>query len=250
MNIEWNAKDYKRDFGFVHQYGEGVTELIDFRPGIRILDLGCGNGALTRKLQERGAKVTGIDASAEMLAIARKDYPEITFYQKDASDFTMEEKFDVVFSNAVFHWIDNQDGLLQSIAGVLEPGGKLVCEFGGFGCCEKIHSALERAFERRGLTYKRTFYFPTIGEYTPIMERNGLRPEYALLFDRKTKLSGENGMADWINMFVKLPFEGVDEGTAARIKAEAVEELKPSMCEDGVWYADYVRIRIRAVRVS
>ena len=249
MNISWNAKEYKTDFRFVHQYGESLIELIDWKPGIKILDLGCGNGALTKKLYDMGAKAVGIDASDAMLEIARKDYPEIHFHKKDASNFTMEEKFDVVFSNAVFHWIDDQESLLQSIAGVLKPGGQLVCEFGGYGCCEKIHSALEKAFHKRGLKYKRSFYFPTIGEYTPIMERNGLRPNYAILFDRKTQLSGEDGMMDWINMFDKIPFETLDDETAKQIKEEAVMQLKENMCEDGVWFADYVRIRIRAVHI-
>lgn len=249
MNITWNADGYKSDFNFVPQYGEDVMGLIDFWPGIRVLDVGCGNGTLTKKLQEKGAEVTGIDASEAMLAIARRDYPQIPFFQKDASNFTMEERYDVVFSNAVFHWIDDQEGLLGSIAGVLKPGGRLVCEFGGYGCCERIHAALEKAFARQGLVYPRTFYFPTIGEYTPILERCGLRPDFAVLFDRKTYLTGENGLLDWINMFDRLPFEGMEEALVEEIKREAVAALKDSMCEDGRWFADYVRIRIRAVRI-
>lgn len=248
MNITWNANGYKADFGFVPQYGQDVMELIDFWPGMKLLDVGCGNGSLTKKLQERGADVTGIDASEAMLALARRDYPQIRFLKKDASDFTMEEQYDAVFSNAVFHWIDDQEGLLKSIAKVLKPSGQLVCEFGGYGCCERIHSALEKAFAARGLVYPRTFYFPTIGEYAPIMERCGLRPVYAVLFDRKTQLSGDDGMMDWINMFDRLPFEGVEAVLAEEIKTEAVNELRKTMCENGVWFADYVRIRIRAIR--
>ncbi len=250
MNIQWNAEDYKSGFSFVPQYGEDVMELIPWRPGLKILDVGCGNGTLTSRLKERGAEVCGIDASPQMLEIARRDYPDIPFYQKDASSFAMEEPYDIVFSNAVFHWIDDQDGLLSSIAGVLKPGGTLVCEFGGFGCCESIHHALEEAFQARGLSYPRTFYFPTIGQYAPLLERHGLRPDHAILFDRKTRLTGEDGMTDWINMFNRSPFADMDEDTAAAIKAEAVQALRPVLWEDGIWYADYVRIRIRAVRTE
>lgn len=247
MNINWNAEGYSKNFSFVHEYGEGILNLIEFKTG-KILDLGCGNGALTKKLYDMGADVTGMDASEEMLKIAEKEYPEIKFIHADASDFRTEEKFDTVFSNAVFHWIDNQDGLLSGINSALKENGELVCEFGGFGCCERIHSALEKAFAERGLEYRRTFYFPTIGEYAARMENHGLLVKYAALFDRKTQLKGENGMMDWINMFVKLPFEGIDGGTAQEIKEKAVQSLE-YMREDGVWYADYVRIRIRAVKV-
>lgn len=246
MNIAWNAEIYQKNFSFVPHYGEGVIELIDFRKGMKLLDLGCGNGVLTKRLKDMGAEVVGIDASKEMLEAARRNYPDIPFYEKDASHFAMEEKFDVVFSNAVFHWIDNQEGLLNSIAGVLRQGGQLVCEFGGYGNCGKIHGALARAFESRGLEYRRTFYFPSIGEYAALCERSGLRPSYAVLFDRKTPLSGENGMLDWINMFVKTPFAGLDAPLAEELKQEAVEALKGELYQDGVWYADYVRLRLKA----
>ena len=62
----------------------------------------------------------------------------------------------------------------------------------------------------------------------------------------KTALKGENGLEDWIKMFVTLPFEGVDRSLTQEIIAETVENLKPVLYEDGVWYADYVRIRLKA----
>ena len=65
----------------------------------------------------------------------------------------------------------------------LKPGGRLVCEFGGAGCCETIHAAIRRVFARRNRRYRKTFYFPTVGEYAPRLERNGLKVEVALLLD-------------------------------------------------------------------
>ena len=162
MNITWDAKGYTSGFAFVHQYGEGVLDLIDAAPGSHIVDLGCGNGALSEKLIARGYRVTAIDASGDMLAQARALHPDIPFVQADATDFTLSEPADAIFSNAVFHWIDRdrQPLLAAAIARNLKPGGQLVCEFGGYGCAERVHSALERAFAVRGLTYPRVFYFP------------------------------------------------------------------------------------------
>lgn len=168
----------------------------------------------------------------------------------DATNFTLDEPVNAVFSNAVFHWIDDQDALIGNIATALKPDGSLVCEFGGDGCTETIHAALEQSFQNRNLNYKRTFYFPTIGEYTPLLERHGLKVTYAILFNRMTKLVGENGMEDWIKMFIKQPFKGLSEDIVEEIINEAVNHLKPLLYQDGSWYADYVRIRIKAIKTA
>ncbi len=170
MNIDWNAKGYQKDFAFVPKYGEAVLDLIDAAPGALAVDLGCGNGGLTGKLIERGYRVVGVDASAPMLALAKERYPDTTFLQADACTFQLPEQADVIFSNAVLHWIDaaKQNELIANIASQLKPGGQLVCEFGGKGCAETVHAALEKIFAAHGLTYRRTFYFPTVGEYAPM----------------------------------------------------------------------------------
>ena len=251
MNISWNANGYTENFSFVHQYGEDVLSLLDAEQGGYVVDLGCGNGALSRKLAERGYRVLGIDASAEMLAVARKQCPDITFVQQDATEFTLEEKADVIFSNAVFHWIDRdkQEKLIQNIAENLKPGGQLVFEFGGKGCGEAVHSTLEKCFQKRGLSYPRIFYFPSIGEYAPILEKYNLQVRYAVLFDRPTVQSTEDGLVDWINMFVKTPFEGMDAGTKSQILDETRELLQDRLYVDGKWVIDYVRIRMKAVKL-
>lgn len=251
MNISWNAKGYTDNFAFVHQYGENVMDLITAPPGSFVVDLGCGNGALTKKLTERGYRVLGVDASGAMLDVARANHPDLSFVQGDATTFALSEKADVIFSNAVFHWIDadKQTLLAQNLAAQLREGGELVCEFGGFGCAECVHSALEAAFARRGLTYPRVFYFPTVGEYAPILEAAGLRVKTALLFDRPTPQKGPDGVRDWIHMFVKAPFVGMREALRKNIIDEAVDAVRPTLCQtDGTWIVDYVRIRIRAVK--
>lgn len=252
MNITWNAGDYTSSFSFVHQYGEDVLGLIDAVPGGFAVDLGCGNGALTQALASRGYRVLGVDASAQMLGTAQKLHPELPFMQADATTFSLEQKADVIFSNAVFHWIDadKQPLLLSNIARQLAPGGQLVCEFGGYGCAERVHAALERAFAARSLAYPRVFYFPTVGQYAPMMEAAGLRVTYAALFDRPTPQKGPDGLRNWIHMFVKTPFEGIAPHVQEEIIDEAVNALRGELLrEDGVWIVDYVRIRLKAIRV-
>ena len=249
MNIKWNADKYTQDFSFVHEYGNEVIGLINREEGASVLDLGCGNGALTKKLSELGFKASGLDASPELLQIARKHYPELTFYQGDATEFELPGKVDVIFSNAVLHWIakDKQPDLLRCVYHALNENGQFVFEFGGSQNNVLTHEGLRQAFAARGLEYKMPFYFPTIGEYASLMERAGFRVEYALLFDRPTELKGDNGLYDWIDLFIRTPFGGVDEGMRKEIIADAVERLRDKLFRDGKWFSDYVRIRGRAV---
>lgn len=252
MNIKWNAQNYKENFSFVPQYGEDVMNLLTVPKGSRVVDLGCGNGTLTKKLAGKGYLVTGIDASGDMVSLAKAEYPELTFLQGDALSFQLPEPADAIFSNAVFHWIDagKQEAMIANIAGQLRAGGELVCEFGGQGCAEAVHSTLEQCFRKRGLVYPRTFYFPTIGQYAPLLERHGLRVETALLFDRPTPQRPGQSVTDWINMFVTKPFEGMDGAAKAEILSEAERTLQDQLFIGGTWYIDYVRIRIRARKIE
>lgn len=251
MNIHWNAENYKKHFSFVPQYGADVISLITAEKGSFVVDLGCGNGTLSKKLCDLGYAVTGIDASEDMLALAKAEYPDLKFLPGNALSFELEKKADVIFSNAVFHWIDGekQDEMLENIANQLAPGGELVCEFGGYGCAESVHGALEKIFAAHGLRYPRTFYFPTIGEYAPRLEAHGLRVEYASLFDRPTVQQSENGLTDWINMFVTKPFEGMDPALKDEILKEAEDALRDNLFIGGKWVIDYVRIRFRARKI-
>lgn len=251
MNIKWNAQNYKNSFQFVPQYGEDVISLLTVRKGSRVIDLGCGNGTLTKKLADHGYDVIGIDASNDMIALAEKEYTDLPFLQGDALTFQLKEKADAIFSNAVFHWIDekDQEKMIDNIAKQLREGGELVCEFGGYGCGETVHSKLEKCFAERGLIYPRTFYFPTVGEYAPLLEKHGLRVEFATLFDRPTIQKSEHGVIDWINMFVTKPFEGMNRNIKNDILQETENGLRDCLFSDGKWYIDYVRIRIRARKV-
>ena len=249
MNIEWKAKEYTNNFSFVHNYGESVMELLDVPTGAKVIDLGCGNGALTQKLAEKGYEVIGMDASQDMLQIARQKHPALTFIQADATKKIPSEPVEGIFSNAVFHWINDQQALFANVAKTLKPGGQLVFEMGGAECAATVHNALRQCFTKRGLPYAYSFYFPTIGEYAPIVEAHDLRITYATWFRRPTEQqTGEQGLADWIKMFVREAFKIVDAEQAEDIIAEAEEICRPKLYKAGKWYIDYTRLRMKAVK--
>lgn len=105
-----------------------------------ILDVGCGDGKITAEIGCRLAdgSVVGIDRSSEMIALAKKTYQNsnINFEQRDAEKIEDEARFDIIFSNAVLHWIKDHQNLLSRFFRALKPGGRLLLQMGGKGNCE------------------------------------------------------------------------------------------------------------------
>src|SRR4051795_5299586 len=100
---KWDAADYARVGAFVAELGGAALDLLEPKPGERILDVGCGEGSLTKKIIERGATVLGVDASPEMIAAARGN--GVDAVQLAAEDMQFFSEFDAAFSNATLHWV-------------------------------------------------------------------------------------------------------------------------------------------------
>jgi ubiquinone/menaquinone biosynthesis C-methylase UbiE len=243
----WDAGRYQDHHSFVWRYGANLLELLDPRPGERILDVGCGTGQLTADIARSGAHATGLDQSPEMLAEARKNFPALTFIEADAASFQFDEPFDAVFSNAALHWVKDAEGAARSIARVLRPGGRFVAEFGGRGNIASVMAALRHVLGASAGDLS-PWYYPSIGEYAALLERNGLEVRNASLFDRPTPLEGENGLEQWLLMFCQSYLRPSER--AGAVVNQLVAELRPSLYRDGVWTVDYRRLRIIAVRTA
>jgi len=248
----WNAGLYDDKFSFIWEYGSNLIDLLDPRPGERILDIGCGTGHLTQTIAQRGADVVGTDYSASMIEQARANYPGIRFEVEDASNFTVDQPFDAIFSNAVLHWVRDAEGAVASMSAALKPGGRLVAEFGGKGNVRQIVDTTLAVLNEMGYTNRdasNPWYFPSIGEYTGLLERHGFETRSALLFDRPTRLDGgDSGLALWLEMFGDSFFAGISADERERIVAAVVDRLRHTLFRDGNWYADYVRLRVLALK--
>jgi trans-aconitate methyltransferase len=246
----WNADSYTQKHAFVFGYGESVVELLDPRPGELVLDLGCGSGELTQRIAQLGATVVGLDASPEMVALARQQFPELAFRVADASTFDFPEQFDAVFSNATLHWIPAATAVAQRIYQHLRPGGRFVAELGGRGNVAQIIAATLHQLRRHGHPHPQGadwWYFPSVGEYASLLETQGFRVRLALHFDRPTPLADpETGLVDWLNQFGELFFVGLTPTERTAVLAATTEQLRPTLWHDGRWVADYKRLRIVA----
>lgn len=244
----WDPNSYDEGHSFVYEYGEGVVDLLDPVEGERVLDLGCGTGHLSAAIADRGATVVGLDQSAEMVKQARAAHPKLQFRESDARDLTAEEPFDAVFSNAALHWIDDadQDAVLSGVVDALRPGGRFVAEMGGVGNVKQVVAAAHAELAERGYETDNPWYFPSIGEYTPRLERHGFEVRQAVLFDRPTEL--EDGMTAWLEMFGDGLLGPVPDDELPTVVDGIAERLRPALFEDGRWTADYRRLRFSAVR--
>jgi SAM-dependent methyltransferase len=251
-HICWDKELYEGKHSFVYKYGEELIQLLDPRPGENILDLGCGTGYLTAMIAAKGCSTLGIDASPEMIAAAGKNFSNLNFEVMDASGFTLPTAFDAVFSNAVLHWVFPPAGAVESMFRSLRPGGRLVAEFGGKGNNEGMLKALKRALIQKGHVSNARidlWYFPSIPEYTSLLEQHGFETTYATLFERPTPLEDpEDGVKEWFRMFGSRFFAGIPPQSVAEVLELTEAFLRPTHFRDGHWVADYKRIRIMAVK--
>lgn len=243
----WDPARYARTARFVAELGEPLLDLLAPKPGERVLDLGCGDGALTERLAGAGATVVGIDASAEQVAAARARGLDARVGDGQALEF--HEEFDAVLSNAALHWMLRPEAAIDSVYRALRPGGRFVGEMGGHGNVATIADALIVALKRRGIDGHAAvpWYFPTSEEYEQKLTARGFAVDSIALIPRPTPLPGPLG--DWLETFAEGFLNRVCDNEREAIVAEVTKELAPLLCDArGRWTADYVRLRFLARR--
>ena len=248
----WNSELYQSSHSFVWQHGRDLLALLEPKPGERILDLGCGTGQLIAEVARAGPSVVGVDASPDMIAAARRNFPDLCFDFADAAMLPYTSEFDAVISNAALHWVRDQPAAIASVARALKPTGRFVFEMGGYRNLQEILNSICRALASLGVTDGESripWYFPSIGQYAPLLESQGLEVRLALLFDRPTVLEkNELGLASWIEMFCSFAFSAVLAEQHAELIRRVEELARPALFRDGVWTIDYVRLRMLAVK--
>lgn len=239
----WNPAQYGKHARFVSELGMPVVELLSPRPGERILDLGCGDGALTIKLAELGCRVVGVDSSAEMIAATQS--LGLQAHVVEGQSLAFDSEFDAVFSNAALHWMTKPARVARGVWRALKPGGRFVGELGGYGNVATIVTALESALSARGKVAPTPWYFPRPEEYRALLESCGFDVTTMDLSPRPTVLPGDVG--GWLETFAQPYSSTLPETERPGFIAEVVEALRDTLCDsNGDWRADYVRLRFSA----
>jgi SAM-dependent methyltransferase len=233
---KWDAASYATVGAFVAELGGAALDLLDPQPSERILDVGCGEGTLTKEIVERGATVLGIDNSPEMIAAARA--AGIDAVQLAAEDMQFFGEFDAAFSNATLHWVLEKEQAARAIFRALRPGGRFAGEMGGEGNLTALREALDTELVIRGYQppVEASNWYASPEEFAAVYEAAGFGELDARLIERPTPI--EHGVAAWVTTFRKgwLDRAGVPEGERAEIGAAVADRVGSNV-------ADYVRLR-------
>lgn len=240
----WDSKSYQSGAGFVPLLGKGVLDLLNAQPDEHILDLGCGDGVLTLALKNKGAIVKGIDPSPSFVQSASERGLDAEI--GDGQNLKFDSQFDAVFSNAALHWMPDHAAVCDGVFRALKPKGRFVAEFGGFGNCAAIVSAMTAVAHSLGgdAGLASVWNFPTLAHFEGQLRQAGFTDCHLHTFYRPTPLP--NGMEAWLMVMRRPFFEqfGDRQDEAMNLVLQA---LKPTLCdENGQWMADYVRLQFSA----
>src|SRR6476660_3382828 len=198
-STSWNPQTYSQNARFVSDLGEPLLQLLDPGGNERILDLGCGDGALTEKIAALGSFVSCVDASAAQVLAAQQR--GLLVAVMDGQRLSFKPRFDAVFSNAALHWMREPEKVIEGVANCLKPSGRFVGEFGGKGNVEIIRAALHAALRKRDIDPSMVdpWYYPSTEEYTNLLGRFGFNVNYIELIPRPTTLPAD--ILAWLEIF-------------------------------------------------
>jgi SAM-dependent methyltransferase len=242
----WSATDYAKNAAFVPALGDAVLDLLAPRPGELILDVGCGDGTLTMRIAEAGARVIGLDSSPEMVEAARARGVDAFVADAEAMDLERFGQFDAVFSNAALHWMLDPDAVASGIFRALRGGGRFVGEMGGQGNLAVLRHGLRAELVARGyrMPEQDPAWYPGAEEFTRLYCVAGFERIHADLIERPTPLPG--GIAIWVKTFraglmdVAMVPEWERDDVGAAVEARVAPALRQA---EGTYCADYVRLR-------
>jgi trans-aconitate 2-methyltransferase len=227
-----------------------------------VLDIGCGDGKVTAEIAARLPKgfVVGIDSSGAMVARAQSrypvaDHPNLSFVLGDARFLPFCDEFNVVFSNAVLHWLRDHRPVLSGIFGSAKRGARIILQMGGSGNAGGVLAVLEemlRAEEWRAyfddFAMPYGFYGPE--EYRVWLREAGLATRRADLIEKDMTHADRAAFEGWIRTTwlpytQRVPPERRDEFTA-RLLDRYLERCPPD--ERGVIHVHMVRLEVEAVK--
>ena len=248
----WSAADYAQNAGFVPALGAAALALLDPKPGEFVIDIGCGDGVLTEQIARAGAKVIGLDASADMIEAARAR--GLDAFVADCQILDLDRQvdrfgqFDAAFSNAALHWMLDPVAVARGVFKLLRPGGRFVGEMGGEGNLAILRQGLRDELTERGysLPAEDPQWYASPADFEGIYRAAGFIGIEAGLVTRQTPLPA--GITGWIKTFRSglLDVAGVPVGEREDIGSAVERRLSPELRkDDGTFIADYIRLRFR-----
>lgn len=210
LSFRWDAPDYATHSAAQKGWGFELVDKLVFGGDETILDIGCGDGALSAALASRVPKgrVLGIDASIDMIRHARSTYPahhypNVSFEIMDAECIRLAREFDIAFSNACLHWVACQEAVLRGVHACLKPSGRILFQMGGKGNAHDVIAAVERVTRRQGWAeffqgFTPPYHFHGPAQYAVWLEKCSFRPLRVELVDKDMVHPDERAFEGWL----------------------------------------------------
>lgn len=260
MTHEFDGKKYAKASSHQKEWGIKLISELSLNGNERVLDLGCGDGALTSRIAELvpEGEVMGIDASQGMIEAARpKERSNLHFRILDINGLEFENRFDIIFSNAALHWVKDHHRLLQNVRRALRPNGRIRFNFAGKENCSNFLAVAREAMAREEFAafftaFEWPWYMPAVQEYRELAASSGfhhveVRGENADRFFPDTET-----MIRWIDQPSLVPFLASVPGPMKDAFREFVvaRMIERTRQEDGRCFETFRRIDISACRSS
>jgi SAM-dependent methyltransferase len=247
VNDNWDVSNYQEILKSTPKNGELLLKFLNPQLGEKILDVGCGEGSLTKKIQAHACDVVGIDSSYNMIECAKVNGINAQFL--DIRVIQFEEKFDAVFSNATLHWIKEYDVVIANIARALKKGGRFIADFGCSGNTRIIESAIIQSIQNAGYAgqFTNPWHFHSPLDIKSALEHHGLKAENLLNIKQLTIIP--NGMRHFLITFAGQFLTSIPQEKHGTILNEAENLMYPYLCNNGTWYADYSRLWVKAFKI-
>jgi len=215
--LTWDAEDYACNSTVQFEWAQQLIGRLALRDDDALLDIGCGDGRIDALLAGRVARgrVVGIDASADMIRLASERFPpsrhpNLSFVQMDARRIRLPGTFQVAFSNAALHWVDDHEAMLRGVRACLAPGGQILFQMGGRGNAAGILAVVWEVTRAAG--WRESFaglapawHFHGPEDYREWLPRCGFRPERLELLPRDMRYRDTDGLRGWLRS-TWLPF--------------------------------------------
>lgn len=248
--MSWNPAQYERFKAERRQPFDDLVALIDRRPEMRILDLGCGTGELTRELHATlgAAETLGVDSSASMLEKANAFAGEkVHFARAEIETFAPAQPVDLIFSNAALHWVDDHESLFARLATFLAPRGRLAVQMPANEPHASHATAVETAREH-GIEPRRS---PMLApeRYAEILHRLGFTRQHVRLQIYGHLLDSSADVVEWVKGTLLTDYERRAGDRWPQFLARYRERLFEKIGEDvRPYFFTYRRIHLCASR--
>lgn len=256
MAHEFDGSKYREGSTHQKEWGARLIEELRFLGHERVLDLGCGDGALTARIAELvpQGRVVGVDASQGMIKVAsRKRKENLTFRLMDINRLDFNEEFDAVFSNATLHWVKDHWLLLSNIRKSLRTGGLFRANFAGEGNCESFFQVIRETivtdeFARFFSGFDWPWYMPSVDDYASLAREAHFSEVDVWGENTDRFFPGESEMIKWLDQPSLVPFLAVlPDDVKSRFRDHVVRRMiEVTHQEDGTCFETFRRINVKA----